>query len=230
MVVNLDDCIALTHNYVSLANLTDCLRFLRDTPDQISGIRDRLGEAVRAEDIYEELVRGLRVPEAGVTAEELDRCLEESKRPKGRAGGGGGGLEAVAAQSRLRGRRKGGGNSNSGRSRKVVEAGGGVGSEGGGLGAERGKEKKRRLHAGLGDCDCEVGTSSISHGGGGCSCASGEDCCCNFGIAQRRICSDEDPRGVAAEFGGSGSTFTFSFFDSEEMREEGLGLGEERDG
>jgi len=46
MVVNLDDCIALTHNYVSTSNLADCLKFLRDTPDQISGVRDR--EEVRA--------------------------------------------------------------------------------------------------------------------------------------------------------------------------------------
>jgi hypothetical protein len=37
MVVNLDDCIAITQNYVSTSNLSDCLRFLREKPDQISG-------------------------------------------------------------------------------------------------------------------------------------------------------------------------------------------------
>jgi Cupin-like domain len=37
MVVNLDDCIAITQNYVSTSNLGDCLKFLREKPDQISG-------------------------------------------------------------------------------------------------------------------------------------------------------------------------------------------------
>jgi len=53
MVLNLDHCIALTSNYVSSANLVDCLRFLRDTPDQISGVRDRGSEAVQPEEFYE---------------------------------------------------------------------------------------------------------------------------------------------------------------------------------
>lgn len=43
MVVNLEDTIALTHNYVSTSNLRDCLRFLREKVDQISGVRDRAG-------------------------------------------------------------------------------------------------------------------------------------------------------------------------------------------
>jgi hypothetical protein len=38
MVINLDDCIAITQNYVSTSNLSDCLRFLREKPDQISGM------------------------------------------------------------------------------------------------------------------------------------------------------------------------------------------------
>lgn len=38
MVYNLEDSIALTHNYVSRSNLSDVLRFLRDTPDQITGM------------------------------------------------------------------------------------------------------------------------------------------------------------------------------------------------
>lgn len=41
MVVNIDnDCIALTQNYVSESNLVDCYEFLKDKPDQISGLRD----------------------------------------------------------------------------------------------------------------------------------------------------------------------------------------------
>jgi hypothetical protein len=60
MVINLDDCIALTHNYVSTSNLVDCLRFLKDKPDQVSGVRDRPSEAVQPEEIYETFVRCLR--------------------------------------------------------------------------------------------------------------------------------------------------------------------------
>ena len=65
MVVNLDDCIALTHNYVSSSNLSDCLRFLRETPDQISGVRDRAGlgddSAVQPEEMYAKFVDKLKL-------------------------------------------------------------------------------------------------------------------------------------------------------------------------
>eukprot|EP01041_Mallomonas_annulata_P002453 gene2453-4766_t len=60
MVVNLDDCIALTHNYVSSSNLANCLKFLREKPDQISGVRDRPHEAVSPENIYEEFIDKLQ--------------------------------------------------------------------------------------------------------------------------------------------------------------------------
>eukprot|EP01039_Chlorochromonas_danica_P009594 gene9594-10604_t len=42
MVYNLEDTIALTHNYVSRGNLSNVLRFLRDTPDQITGMHQPL--------------------------------------------------------------------------------------------------------------------------------------------------------------------------------------------
>lgn len=39
MVINVDELsVAITQNYVSTSNLCDCLRFLRETPDQISGL------------------------------------------------------------------------------------------------------------------------------------------------------------------------------------------------
>lgn len=60
MVVNIDECIALTHNYVSTSNLADCLRFLRDSPDQISGVRDRGETAVQPEEMYDIFVEKLR--------------------------------------------------------------------------------------------------------------------------------------------------------------------------
>lgn len=80
MVVNLDDCIALTHNYVSESNLADCLRFLREKPDQISGVRDRPGEAVQAEGLYEEFLQQL---EPVLGAERVRAAVEASLTPDG---------------------------------------------------------------------------------------------------------------------------------------------------
>jgi hypothetical protein len=56
MVINLEESIAITQNYVSDSNLTQVLRFLRDKPDQISGVRDRCGEAVQPDEIFSEFV------------------------------------------------------------------------------------------------------------------------------------------------------------------------------
>ena len=74
MVVNIDDCIALTHNYVSTSNLGDCLRFLRDKPDQISGVRDRPHQAIQPERIYEVFLDKLRECVDPVV---LERALHE---------------------------------------------------------------------------------------------------------------------------------------------------------
>jgi hypothetical protein len=65
MVINLDDCIALTQNYVSSSNLADCLRFLKFKPEQISGVRDGAGSDKFADNMYSEFVSVLekRVPE-----------------------------------------------------------------------------------------------------------------------------------------------------------------------
>ena len=61
MVVNLEPCIALTHNYVSTSNLSDCLHFLREKRDQISGLRDRQDAgAISPESLYECFIEKLR--------------------------------------------------------------------------------------------------------------------------------------------------------------------------
>jgi hypothetical protein len=60
MVVNLEDTIALTHNYVSSSNLGDVLYFLKHKRDQVSGVRDRRNEAAQPETLYEEFTRELR--------------------------------------------------------------------------------------------------------------------------------------------------------------------------
>jgi hypothetical protein len=75
MVLNIDDCIALTHNYVSTSNLSDVLRFLRETPDQISGVRDRAEEAVQADDMYAEFLTALK---AELPAQDVENFITKS--------------------------------------------------------------------------------------------------------------------------------------------------------
>jgi len=75
MVVNLDHCIAITQNYVSSANLADCLRFLRETPDQISGVRDRQ-DAIQPEDFFDTFVKQLGQE---LSPHVLEGIIEESK-------------------------------------------------------------------------------------------------------------------------------------------------------
>lgn len=60
MVVNLEDSIAITQNYVSDSNLTDVLHFLKTKADQISGVRDRCDEAIQPDDMFDEFCRLLR--------------------------------------------------------------------------------------------------------------------------------------------------------------------------
>ena len=56
----MDACVALTHNYVSTSNLSDCLQFLREKKEQISGLRDRLAQgAVPPEQLYDCFVEKL---------------------------------------------------------------------------------------------------------------------------------------------------------------------------
>ena len=120
MVLNLDSCIALTQNYVSSSNLCDVLRFLRDTPDQISGVRDRSSEAVQPEEFYDSFLSKLAIelPEnvlevivqqskvrsiheadvLGPTQQARLDVFEVNRRKKMRkrgGGGGGGGEESL---------------------------------------------------------------------------------------------------------------------------------------
>ena len=61
-VINLDDSIALTHNYVSTSNLSDCLHFLREKTDQISGVRDRntIDNTVQPDEMYPLFIQELK--------------------------------------------------------------------------------------------------------------------------------------------------------------------------
>jgi hypothetical protein len=86
MVLNLDMCVALTHNYVSTSNLSDCLHFLKYKSDQISGIRDR-SEAVSVHSIYNEFVAGLQsvLPSTDIQ-EYVNRSKEKERVSKKRTG------------------------------------------------------------------------------------------------------------------------------------------------
>jgi hypothetical protein len=77
MVVNLDDCIALTQNYVSSANLSNCLRFLRDTPDQISGVRDR-ANTVDPDSMYEVFLERL-LSTGAVPGPQVEEAVRRSR-------------------------------------------------------------------------------------------------------------------------------------------------------
>jgi hypothetical protein len=50
-VLNLDDAVAVTHNYVSSSNLKNVLRFLSEKSDQITGVRDRSKKAVTCQQV-----------------------------------------------------------------------------------------------------------------------------------------------------------------------------------
>ena len=90
-MVNLEESLALTHNYVSTSNLGDVLHFLRDKTDQISGVRDRCattavdGEeavgagagAVLPAEMYALFVERLR---SVLTSACLEACISQSNR------------------------------------------------------------------------------------------------------------------------------------------------------
>lgn len=71
-VMNLEQSIALTQNFVATYNLPNVLRFLRDKPDQISGFSGKEG-------VFEDFVKVLRT--SGVL-EGVDPALLESKMEK----------------------------------------------------------------------------------------------------------------------------------------------------
>lgn len=78
MVVNLEDNIAITHNYLASTNLKACLKFLRHTPDQISGVRDRIDEdAIQPEEILPSIIKLIR---ENIKDENVQRSLDEDER------------------------------------------------------------------------------------------------------------------------------------------------------
>ena len=83
----MDDSIAITQNYVSPSNLIDVLRFLREKPDQISGLGDNEGSSCddccnyTAADLYADFIYKLK--NAYTTAQlDVDKHIRESHAAK----------------------------------------------------------------------------------------------------------------------------------------------------
>ncbi|KAG8905105.1 hypothetical protein FRC01_008475 [Tulasnella sp. 417] len=79
LVVNLDESVAVTQNFVSENELTNVLRFMRDKPDQLSGFKGSLTPST----IYERFTRALQenAPETYTRAmEALEKTSPSVKR------------------------------------------------------------------------------------------------------------------------------------------------------
>lgn len=75
LVLNLDESLALTQNFVPRAKLPDVLAFLRDSRDQVSGFKEDVGDHA-----YELFVEKLGEKHPEILAEGLEK-LEERGRP-----------------------------------------------------------------------------------------------------------------------------------------------------
>ena len=80
MVVNLEDSIALTHNYVSSSNLGDVLHFLDHKQDQVSGVRDRHDVALQPEELYETFREALGKAKPDLLKHGLEEALRSEER------------------------------------------------------------------------------------------------------------------------------------------------------
>ncbi|RYO87754.1 hypothetical protein DL764_008829 [Monosporascus ibericus] len=76
LVVNLEDGIALTQNFVPKSHLADVLTFLRDKPDQITGFRKDI------RDPFDLFVQRLRGQYPGLLSEALDEIERRSQSKK----------------------------------------------------------------------------------------------------------------------------------------------------
>lgn len=78
LVLNLEDSIALTQNFVPQKKLCEVLRFLRDSPDQISGFKDEVAEP------YTLFVERLKEKHADSLEQGLNELEEKSKGGRGK--------------------------------------------------------------------------------------------------------------------------------------------------
>ena len=76
LVVNLDDSVALTQNFVSVTELPDVLSFMKYTPDQISGFRKDMAKT----SVFEQFVEKLRSYDQDLTNDALARMPSRKVR------------------------------------------------------------------------------------------------------------------------------------------------------
>ena len=76
LVVNLDDSVALTQNFVSVTELPDVLSFMKYTPDQISGFRKDVAKT----SVFEQFVEKLRSYDEDLTNDALARMPSRKVR------------------------------------------------------------------------------------------------------------------------------------------------------
>lgn len=96
LVVNLEDGIALTQNFVPKSHLADVLSFLKDKPDQVTGFKKEVDNPYH---LFEERLRGYDCHLLEGALDELERRNQTKKRKweeaignKNDAGDSGGGF------------------------------------------------------------------------------------------------------------------------------------------
>ncbi|KAJ3061469.1 hypothetical protein HDU98_002637 [Podochytrium sp. JEL0797] len=86
-VMNLEECIAITQNFVNDNNLKEALTFVREKPDQISGYGRGPGGCELANTFYDRFSAVLKKTHPGVVEEELARSQQVEKEGKTCCGG-----------------------------------------------------------------------------------------------------------------------------------------------
>jgi hypothetical protein len=59
-VLNLDECVAVTQNYIAPSNLHRALHFFKSKPDQVSGLREHARKSTLREELLEVLPQPLK--------------------------------------------------------------------------------------------------------------------------------------------------------------------------
>lgn len=79
LVLNLEDSLALTQNFVPTAKLADVLGFLRDQRDQVSGFKDEV-----ADQAFELFVEKLKETDPQILEQGLEELERKAKRGRGK--------------------------------------------------------------------------------------------------------------------------------------------------
>lgn len=81
MVINLEDSIAITQNFVGKTELKNVLKFLKSKSEQISGFKDLEG---KEDQIYDTFVTGLKAKGYGDLLKEIALQIETEENKNGK--------------------------------------------------------------------------------------------------------------------------------------------------